>query len=555
MKNITINIGLLALLLTAQTAWGQIQNNQTELLKPFQAKLAKSKKFEAKPHMPKLDTNSNKNLKYTVPTHLMEVPYTTPNIRPLAMPRDKVAKSNSFYAKAGFGFPLSPLVELSYHSKDAKNLKYGVNAQHHSVLKGYLPNQTFSKTGLNANLTYFTKNNLAIGGYLGFDYHTNKYYGMDSLLQETIVADSLQQSFLNVEGAVHIFNGTVSKNDLNYRGDIGFYSYSDKYKSSEISFSPSVKVEKWFGKGNDKNPLRVDMGVNYLSFKQLDSNLANVTNNLLLFYLRPNFTFKTGGFKARLGVDLGTSEGQFFVFPDIELSYEMAKGALTIYGGAVGQMRQNSFRSLSRYNPYLVSNPVLHHTSYTELYGGAKGSIQKIDYDIKAGYALTKNLPYFINNYKGNSWQFTTVYDTANIIFVRGALDFRLIKDLLVGGSLSYNIYQTKSQDKAWHLPTFQSNYFVQYDLFFNRKKQADHNYLSLKAELYINAGVPYLANNKSIQVLQGLYDLNFHLNYKVSKNFGLFLDLNNVLHNQSQRWNGYRQLGFNGMLGIEVVF
>ncbi len=562
MKNIflnTANVAVASMLLLSQAATAQIQDTRTELLKPFQAKLAKSQKFEAKPHRPQIDTNANKQLQYIVPTYVTQVTYEEPTIRPLAMPRSKPPESKSFYAKAGFGYPLSPLVEISYHNKNIEKWKFGITAKHHSLLKGNSPYQTFSQTGADANLTYFSEKNIALGGYIGIDYNTNMFYGIDSLLIDITPEEQLKQNFLNFEAGLNIFNGTVSKSNFNYRGDVDFHYYADRNSSSEISVSPSFKIEKWFGKSKNRNPFRLDVGMNYLSFNDQLSDATSNSTNILLVYLRPNFTFKAGDFKAKLGVDLGTNEGDFYINPDVEISYSIAKGMLTLYGGAVGQVRQNNFRSLTQYNPFLVSNPEIHHTNYLEFFGGAKGSVKRIGYDVKAGYALTRNLPLFLNadivNTSSDAWRFQTVYDTVGIVFVRGALDFRLVDNLLVGGIVSYNIYTPKNAEKAWHLPTLETNFFASYDFFFNKKKQPMSNYLTVRAEFYLNAGVPYINDLSDKATLGGLYDFNLGFQYKASENVGLFLQLNNIANNRTQRWNGYRQLGFNGMVGVELYF
>jgi hypothetical protein len=133
----------------------------------------------------------------------------------------------------------------------------------------------------------------------------------------------------------------------------------------------------------------------------------------------------------------------------------------------------------------------------------------------------------------------------------------------LIGGTLRYNIYQTRQFDKAYHLPTFESNVFVQYDLFLNPKnrksssnrQRKESNYLSFRAELFVNAGIPYLNENQENLRLQGLYDFSFNVRYQVNKNIAVFADLNNIIHNQNQRWYLYRQIGFNGMVGLEVKF
>ena len=567
LKNIII---LLLFVISTQESRSQITgNNQTELLKPFRAKLAKSKKFEASPHLPVLDTSSNKNLTYTVPTHLMSLMYPAPVIRPLAMPKSKEKEKYNFYAKAGIGYPLSPLAEISYHNIFGA-FKFGVNAKHQSVIEGYLPNQSYTKTHIDLNGTYFTKNSIAIGADFEFNYNTNRFYGFtDSIETISISEDSMRQRFIDVKGNINLFNGKASKIHLNYRGDVDFYSYSDAFGSSEFSITPNFMLEKWFGKSKQRHPLRIDIGMNYLGFKDIPVTIDSVTNtatkDIILFYFHPTFTVNAGAFKAHLGINMGVNETQFFIHPDVELSYAVAKGALTIYLGAVGQVRQNSYRSLTTYNRFLVSDPELHHTNYLELYGGARGSVKKIGYDIKAGYAITQNLPYFMNDQDSLSQfsRFRPVYDTTGIIFVRGNLDFRLLKNLVIGGTIGYNIYQPKNFEKAFHLPTFESNFFISYDIFLTGKNKVskkkggrkERNYISLRAELYINAGVPYLDETNTVRVLQGLYDFSFGIRYQVTPNIAVFADLNNIIHNQNQRWYLYRQIGFNGMVGLEVKF
>lgn len=577
-RGLKLIIGTACLLMGTQLQ-AQLDDTRTEFLKPFQAKLAQSQKFEAQPLLPQLDTNSNKNLNYVVPTHLLGLPYPAPIIRPLAMPRGKATEVYNFYAKAGFGYPLSPLVELSYFNNDIERLKYGAQVRHHSVLRGYLPNQSFTQTGVDVQADYFTEKGLAIGGNLEFDFNTNRFYGFDPLIENYIITeDSLRQRFLNIGGNVHLFNGQLTQSAVNYRVDLDVYRYSDAFKSTEVGLQPTVMVEKWLGKGQQRHVLRAETGLSYLNFQDIPVEVNNVTTTatktLLLFYFNPTFTANVGDFKARLGANLGTNEGNFFIHPDVELSYAIASGAFTPYIGAVGQVRQNSFRSLTTYNPFLVSNPELHHTNYLELFGGLKGSIKKINYDVRGGYALTQNLPYFVND-TGALTQFSRfrpVYDTAGIVFVKGTLDFRLLENFVLGGTAGFHAYNTTNFEKAFHLPTFESNFFLEYTIkpvaksrkankststaSENTRETNQYNgTITLRGEIYINSGIPYLDENQEVQLLQGLYDLNVGLHYQMFDQVALFVDLNNILHNRNQRWYQYPQLGFNGRVGLEVKF
>ncbi|MGH1336653.1 MAG: hypothetical protein ACRBFS_11040 [Aureispira sp.] len=583
-KGLKLIIGTVCLLM-GTTLQAQLDDSQTEFLKPFRAKLAQSQKFEAQPLLPRLDTNSNKKLNYVVPTHLLGLPYPAPIIRPLAMPRGRATEVYNFYAKAGFGYPLSPLIELSYFNDDIERLKYGAQVRHHSVLQGYLPNQNFTQTGIDVQVDYFLEKGLVIGGTLDFDFNTNRFYGFDPVIESyAITEDSMRQRFLNIGGNVHLFNGTLNKSAFNYRVDLDVYRYSDAFKSTEVGIAPNVTLEKWFGKGKQRSAFRLKTGLSYLNFQDIPVEVNNVTTTatkqLTLIHFNPTFVAKLGAFKMRLGLNTGLNASasgngntnNFYIHPDVEFSYAIASGAFVPYIGAVGQVRQNSFRSLTTYNRFLVSNPALRHTNYLELFGGLKGSIKKINYDIRGGYALTQDLPYFVND-TGALTQFSRfrpVYDTASIIFVKGTVDFRLLDDLVIGGTAGFHAYNTTNFEKAFHLPTFESNIFVEYILSFKGKlreqkgktiskgkiqKTAYNPYLSFRGEFYVNSGVPYLDENQEVGVLQGLYDLNLGVDLHVSDHVILFADFNNILHNRNQRWYQYRQLGFNAMVGAKVRF
>ena len=120
-------IFIVAVMICHTDMYAQIDENQTDLLKPFQAKLAKSRKFESVPMPPLLDTSINKNQSYQVPTHLYDISYPQPFIRPLAMPTGKNKKNYPFYTKLGIGYPVQPFVEIGYHDY-FKNFDFGAHA-------------------------------------------------------------------------------------------------------------------------------------------------------------------------------------------------------------------------------------------------------------------------------------------------------------------------------------------------------------------------------------------------------------------------------------------
>ncbi len=544
---------ILICLFACSTSIITAQEEGTELLKPFKAKLAESVKKNSMPILPTLDTVGGKN-EYEVPEHIIALKYPDPVLRPLAMPNDAPAAANSFYAKAGFGYPISPNVELSYHNKQNKNIKFGVDFDHLSS-QGNITNQNFSKTHFDLGATYFTPKGIATGAKLGFNLDANRFYGhnelsrilpdsLDIFPDSLIVSkDSVSQRFFEFFGNLHLFNTKVNQMQLNFNIDADFHVMNDKYGASEFVFAPKASAEKWLGSAKQKHRIFADLNLNLANFNK-DSIISRT-----LFNFHPGVDLNFGVFKATAAMNMGSSEKKAFILPDLKMKLSLSEGKFNVYAGWKGEMRINTFRSLSNYNPFIASNLDLRHTKYNDIFAGLSGNIKGIGYDFRASYAMSANMPLFLNDSTENYLRFKVLYDSLNIVSFKGTLDFKMIKNLTVLAAVGYNIYSGGSISRAYHLPVFESNFTVMY-----RVKQ-----LLLKSEIYFNSGVPYFdLVSKTDKSLNSLFDLNLSASYwfgEKKQNIGVFAEVNNILNNKNQRWYLYPQIGFNARAGFLVKF
>jgi hypothetical protein len=69
-------------------------------------------------------------------------------------------------------------------------------------------------------------------------------------------------------------------------------------------------------------------------------------------------------------------------------------------------------------------------TKFNDIFGGINGNIKGIGYDFRASYAMTSNMPLFLNDSTQNYLRFKTIYDTLNIVSLKGTLDFKMIKKM-----------------------------------------------------------------------------------------------------------------------------
>lgn len=517
------------------------QDASTELFRPFRASLVESRKLESNPILPEIDTSKGENIEYFVPTRLLSLDYPPPVIRPQAMPRDNSRDGSSFFLKAGIGYPLSPLFDMSYYNKEVQNLSYGLELNHFSGRGANIENQRFGQSRAKAQAKYQTSSALAIGGELAARFDAYRFYAEPS--ERSLPADSAKQLFSEFSARIYALNGRSTPLDINYKGLLDFYALSDSYGASEIALAPQLEVEKWF---SGKHRLALETGLFYTSMS--DSSLTNDSLNgqRNLIWAKPYFEYNSQRFKGHAGVNIGSSEGNFFVFPELEAALTLGKGEFSVYAGWSGQVHTNTFRSLSLYNPFIISTPELRHSRQQDIYGGVRGQIKKLRYDGRLGLSLVQNLAIFQNDSFSGYRRFALSYDTARIFFIQGSLEWQILQELSIHGRIASYAYSLNQSAEAYHLPVLESNFGATY-----RRKA-----LELKAELYFNAGVAYFDELRGVNDRLGpLLDLNLAASYYFSSKVGAFVALNNIFNNQNQRWHYYPQIGFNAMLGVLVKF
>ncbi len=542
-----IRIALLFVTMSLASGLLQAQKDlpagQVDVVKNFEARLLETEKIGLKPTLPQLDTATRRQ-QYDVIPKTLAVEYLPPKIRPLGMRSEAVAKGYNGYAKLGAGFPNAFYGEGSYDIS-SKNLDFGLDLLHHSANNTKnIENQRFSDTHAGVKGAYYFDEGFAVGGNLGYTRNSVYYYGYNDLNEETgtnfsFEPDEVKQRFSTFDAGLSIYNGVRTQGDLNYYAGFKLYSLSDNYAARETGFDLDLNATKWF---NEKHPLRIGLKTDLTSYR--DTAKQSLNN----FYLQPNFTFHSDRFRAKIGINVATSNDKFFVFPDLEVSANIIEGVVGAFIGADGSLQKNDFRTLSEYNPYISSRINIQNTRYINLYGGVKGNISGIDYNAQLGYKQADDLALFLLNDQADSIaRFDVLYDTVDIFTLKATLNAPLFKGFSITGSLVQNVFSPKNEEKAWHLPAFTINVGAKYTTFEDK--------LTLRGELFIENGLPFRDSNNEVGNLNGLFDVSVGADYFFSKNIGAFINIYNLANNRRQRWQRYPTFGLNALFGITARF
>lgn len=541
LKYIALPVAMLCFVATLSAQ--DLPTEQVNIIKDFDARLLETDRIPLNPELPPLDT-AVKRQNYNITGRPITVEYLPPQIRPLAMRGEKVTPVYNGYTKLGAGLPSSLLGEVSYNIAKDKKYNFGIGALHHSANNtAKVENQRFAYTTAGIDGTYYLEQGIAVGGkarYTSdnvFFYGYNNLNGQDTSLNLSFAKEDVRQRFTTVDIGANIFNGERTVADFNYSAAFDFYFLQDSYASRENGFDLNINATKWF---QERHAFRVNLRTDFTSYRDTASQSLNN------FYLQPNFTFSGDAFRVKLGVNIVSNDDDFSFFPDLELSARVLGPVLGAFAGAEGSLYKNTFRNLSDYNPFVSSRIRIRNTRYMNFYGGIRGVVEGIDYRVQAGYKTTENLATFLWN-GADVPRFNVLYDTIDIVYINASLVAPLFRGFEINGKFNQNFFNAGKEGKAWHLPSL--------TISAGAKYTTDNNKGSVRADLFMENGVPYLDAMGEAKNLNALFDLSLGAEYRVVENVGLFIQVNNLANNRRQRWQHYPVFGINALAGITARF
>lgn len=485
------------------------------------------------------------------------------------------------YLSAGFGNTVTPFVEGYFRRSMSHDSELGAYARFIMSLDP-VQNTRLSSTYYNLDLDithqqterYFTWE-------AGLNLERNKYnwYGLPSNINFTDrVIDAIEEDqtygYYNLFGSIDFDESYIDKAN----GSLSFFS--DSYSSAEFSINLGTDFKFPLDQINRSlNDLSLHTSLNYIGgkFDKSYEDQNKVNYSFFTAGLHPMYKFdikdlavKLGG-KVYFSLDIENNANQFFVYPDIELSYPIVKDFANVYVGATGGLHNNSFKNFSDDNPFV--SPTLNVLQTNEKYNafaGVRGKMgQQFSYNLKGSYANIENQPFFNLNYSksdgnrttgsnafilfgyeyGNS--FRVIYDDIKRVSIFGEVAFEGIKDLTIGANIEVNQFTLTNSEYAWNTPKVKGEIFGTYKV---EKWYAGANFFFTGARKGVQYDGPAATPYTSID-LKSYIDINFNGGYQFHDDFSVFLNLKNVLNNSYQRYTNFGVQGFQAMAGLTWKF
>ncbi len=485
------------------------------------------------------------------------------------------------YLSLGFGNKITPFLEAYVRRNESYNSEFGA---HVKFLLSVDPveNTKLSSTYYNANLNLFYAQQERYFNWkagLNAERNKNNWYGLPTNIAFTNAAISA----IEEEQAYNSFKifGNINFDDSYLEEANGLINYfSDVLSSSEFLIDTDATFK--FPLDNfhrQLNDLYIKTTLSYLGgkFEKSYSNQNELKHSFFTIGLQPTYKFNVQDLAIQLGaktyftLDLENKNNNFFIYPDIEISYPIVKDFANVFIGASGDLETNTYQSLADKNPFISpTQKILQTNKKYNAFAGIRGKLDaQFSYNFKASYADIENNQFFALNQSksdgtnttgtnafsllgyeyGNS--FNTEYDDIKLVSFFGEAAFNGIKNLTVGINAQFNQYTLTNQQEPWNAPNIKGELFGTYKTdkwfaganFFFVGERKGKLYNALPAQTYTTIN------------LESYFDVNFNGGYHFNDSFSAFLNLKNVLNNNYQRFTNFNVQGFQAMAGLTWKF
>ena len=292
----------------------------------------------------------------------------------------------------------------------------------------------------------------------------------------------------------------------------------------------------------------------------VNAEISNIGQTLFLLAFNPHLDFNSDFYSLRLGlcVDVKTNSTSVGgIYPDIRGSLYVFKKNIEFYAGLCGGTKINTLKEVLAENPFVVSN--LSNTSELdyektkiEFLGGVKfKALNKLSGNIGVRYRRIDNHIFYVNSID-ETGTFDIILNNCNVFNFITDLQFKLRETIKVNAYFSYNKYgllndvDNANYQEAWYKPEIE---FALKGLY-NINEHWDVNLAT-----YIEGYRYALTEDKNIEKLKPICDIQLGCNYHLNKNLAFYGEIKNLIHNKYQMYYNYPSYGIQAFIGFKYRF
>ena len=497
--------------------------------------------------------------------------YKTRSLKAAKVKADRIAQLYGTKVGLGFGNAWTGKASIVHNSKRSKTLSYGILLNHFAN-KYEVPYYADPGAPQSSTVAYpyqlkNRKNTLHLYGkkmstshifMANFDYdrRTTLFWGKNPELPSE---ENYRNRFAYTKLSFSAVSKDLAADKLKYHTT---FFVSDLNEMSENQ----IHLSAYLSKTINGLPFSLEIELNdYLNYNNPDSKFEST--NVQSFHFSPSTSLTKYGFDFDLSLKLHyfSDDTPFEIFTQIKATKELVKDVLLLYVGLRHSGQRHTLKSLSDENPYihsfgtnqtiLAGNDMLQNLKTTdtdEIYLAIRNVLGKGEvFEGNFAYGSVQNFTEFAGVSNSNYNRFLVYYSDVKQLHVN-ANYYREINNII---SLNANADYYKWDKEVYNRPNFTCAITTSLNL---RNKIKVIPSLSYKGErissLKLHAdGVAH--NPPEITTINSQIHANLGLHYNYTQNISTYVQLNNLANSKQDVWSGYREVGFNGIFGLNYSF
>lgn len=493
------------------------------------------------------------NIKYGIASVPLFPKYEAQPIAAAKMRNEPLNKLYHSLLKVGYG-PIynMPYGEFWIANTRSRDVSYGAHLKH------------FSSTTQLDDVGYggFSDNIVNVFGKKMYKKHTLKgdfnyernvvhYYGYNTTLNN-LEKDYTKQRYQLLEPKLQLQSHYTDSTHVNHDIKLSYYNLQNLNWEEENNIKLNANGNLFL----NKEKLNINFLTDFYNHKQNNDTL----NNLIVAI---NPSFEAGGKKWHADIGVGATidnfreKTRFYFYPQLNVNYNVYENMIVPYAGVNGGLIKNSFRSLSRENPFV--DTTLRYANTNNKYNafiGLKGNLSSnTSYDAKVSYGQFDSLHFFVIDYSGPNQlynHFDILYDNTSLVTVSGQLKHQLKEKINLIAQGNYYLYKPKNLTRAYHKPDFDLTFSGIYNLQSKIILRGD--IVIMGKQWALTQVTDSLNTTLAPKRLNGWVDANLEAEYRYSKMLSFFVKLNNIANQRYYRWGNYPSQRFNAMIGLSFV-
>jgi hypothetical protein len=498
-----------------------------------------------------------RSLTYVSPDLQYKPGLPPPRMIPLEQDKPTWERLYNHHVRLGLGLWLTPLAEVHLGSGRQINKSWGAQYRHLSTPVGHTGFANFGdhRLGVQGRLlqpmyTVYTE--------ADFRYYRYNFYGKEqpttgALIEDKSWRDSIRQHQLLTTALLGVrSNYTAGK--LSYDVPLKLEVFGDRREAREwyINASPSLEVPVY-----DSLYARV---ASRMTFGQ--ASTSSHASSRIFLDVTPQLAWYNSVIRARVGLRANlysdTAGSEFNVYPAIEAEVVAIPKYLSIYASAYGQTHFNRRMDWMQDNPWMA--PGLHAAPTFERYRatfGLRGNLLRFTWQAEGYLRQARNQVVFVSPL--NDSLIRRAGMEQGYFYAAYEPEFR---ETGIGLELQYDpatIFRAglKVDVRSFSLDSLSHNFHVAPVMV-----QANGAWGLLERKLWLNLSLRYIGarplgfdREGQLDTAEGFVDANLGADYRLSKRFSIFVEVNNLLNQTYYRWRYYVERPLDVRAGVSLAF